>query len=238
MPRRRSSRYRGLATRAGLLLVALVSAGCDPGYGASAVNRSDTAIIIRDGFEKWDLPAHASGQIFTTLGVGKDAVPIDYEVLDAASCQILATQHVTFGSDDDPVIVVAADTTVALGSPGPSISEFLDPVSTDVCPGQADGWGLWILNDTAETFYVRTRSTHEVIVATVTPRSTAMAIGGDDETSTIELLDTECRVLDSHERSGWGPIEGTIDGTRLRLSPGVAPPDDIISYSYTDVCHE
>jgi hypothetical protein len=218
----------------GLAAVALILAGCDPGYGASAINRSGISILIRDGTDKWALPAHASGLIFGTLGEPKDAAPIDYEILDAESCRVLAVQHVDFAKNPEAVVLVAADGSVGLGSPDPSMEAGL--VVSDSCPGAADGWSLWVVNHTADQFYVRTRGTSGTTVAKVRPTSGAMAVGGDNEASTIELLDADCHVVDTYERTGWGYFKGTIDGGKLTITPGITPVATIPSYEYSSAC--
>ena len=65
-----------------------------------------------------------------------------------------------------------------------------------------------------------------------------MAVGGRDETTTIELLDAQCRVVDSHVRTGWGYFTGTIAGSRVTIRPSKPPPDNALSYAYTNACHE
>ena len=229
------TRMRSAPGLLALLALDLVAAACDPGFGASAVNRSETPLVIRDGIDKWLLPAHSSGSIFTTLGVPEEADSIAYEILNAADCHLLATQHVDFVKTLDATIVVSEDAEVALGSPDPSIASSL--ATTDACPGPDDGWLLFIVNRTAKTLYLRTRGPSETIVAAVDPSSSAMAVGGSDETTTIELLDAQCRVLDSHVRTGWGYFTGTIAGSKLTIGPSKPPPESALSYAYTDACH-
>jgi hypothetical protein len=229
------ARARRAAAQLALLAVALVAAACDPGYSVSAVNRSDTPVVVREGTGKWLLPAHTSGLIFSTLGPPEDAPPIDYEILDAADCHLLATQHVDFSKDADASIVVGPDAAIALGSPDPSMESML--AMTDACPGPDDGWSLFIVNETVKALYIRSRGPAETIVAAVDPSSSAIALGGHDETTTIELLDAQCRVLDSHIRKGWGSFMGTIAGSKLTIGPSKAPPDDALSYAYTGACN-
>lgn len=217
-----------------LLAFALVAAACDPGFGASAVNRSETPLVIRDGIYKWLLPAHSSGSIFVTLGLPEEADAIDYEILNASDCHPLAIQHVDFAKTPDAVIVVSENAEVALGSADPNIGSSL--ATTDSCPGPADGWHLFVVNRTAEALYIRTRGPSETIVAAVDPSSSAMAVGGGDETTTIELLDAQCRVLDTHARTGWGYFTGTIAGSKLTIGSSGPPPDDALSYGYTGAC--
>jgi hypothetical protein len=227
------ARTRRTAGVTALLAVAVVAAACDPGYGVSAVNRSGTAVVIRDGTDKWLLPAHSAGVVYATIGPPEHAQPIDYEVLDAASCHLLATQRVDFAKTPDSAIVVGDDGSVAVGSPDPSLGGA-SLAATDACPGPADGWGLLIVNRTAKALYIRTRETGEV--AAIRPSSSGVAGGGKLESSTIELLDARCRVLDSVVRTGWGWFTGTIAGSRLTLRQSKRPPDTAPSYDLTTAC--
>ena len=111
-----------------------------------------------------------------------------------------------------------------------------DLAATEACPGPADGWSLWIVNPSERTYFIRARSGSATIVARVEPNSTRMAVGGFGETSTIELLDADCNVLSSLQRSGWGPFKGVIDEDSLRLEAGVSPVPTILSYGHVRVC--
>ena len=81
---------------AGLLLVALACMACDPGVGVSARNETDQALVVREGATQWSLPAHSSGRVFAQLGSPESVPPRDYDLLDAATCTVLATEHVIY----------------------------------------------------------------------------------------------------------------------------------------------
>lgn len=226
-------RSRGAARILALAAVALVAAACDPGYGVSAVNRSGTDLVIRDGTDKWLLPANSGGGFFATLGTPKGTWPVDYQILDAADCRLVATQRVDFAANPDSAIVVGEDGSVAVGSPDPSYTAS-SLATTDRCPGPADGWGMIVVNRTAKALYLRTRGTGEV--AAIGPSSSGVAAGGTNETTTFELLDARCRVLDTDVRTGWGWFTGTIAGSKLTISPSKAPGENAPYLDLTTAC--
>ena len=58
--------------------------------------------------------------------------------------------------------------------------------------------------------------------AAVLPNQTYLGLGGYDETTTVELLDQGCQVLDTHTRTGWGDFTAMIDGTHFTITIGAA----------------
>jgi hypothetical protein len=218
--------------------LALLLVACDPGYSLSARNDGASAIVIRLGTDKWLVPAHGSGIVFSTLGLPKDATPRDYEVLDAATCKGIGVQHIDWATNADPIIVVGQDASIRLDRPTPAADIQL--ATSDLCPGPADGWGLAVVNSSAKSYYVRSRDGPIVVVARVGPRSNAMSVGGGatfssaTERSVIELLDLKCRVLDTYVRSGWGPFGAKVQGDHLIVQKGVTEQVGISDELVTD----
>ena len=91
--------------------LACVVAGCsgsvsDPGYSAIATNLGDGDVVIRGGASRWHLPAGASGLMAVAIGTADDASPVDYEILDPETCQVLGQLHVVFVTDHLSEVVV------------------------------------------------------------------------------------------------------------------------------------
>jgi hypothetical protein len=215
-----TSRRERVRILPGLLLIALACIACDPFVGVSARNESDQALVVREGAEQWSLPAHGSGRVFSQLGSPESEPPRDYEILDAATCVVLATEHVDFSARAYPEIVVRADRSLVVGSPAPDTGNL---ETTTACPGPDRGWSLWIVNHTATSMFIRSTSPDGYRqVAAALPNQTYLGLGGYDEMTTVELLDQGCRVLDTHTRTGWGDFTATIDGTHFTISIGAA----------------
>lgn len=192
----------------------------DPGYSAEAANESDVAVVIRDRTTKWLLPPHSAGYLFAVIGDVEDAEPITYEILDAETCLPIGEATVEFTPERRSLIVITPDLTPEVGPRG--ARRIIDPVEkVEDCPGKADGWSLWVENHTADVYYVRSRSGVMSEVAYISPRSSKLAIRGDSEASTVELLDRECNVLSTYERTGFAHFRGRIDDGRMIVVPEV-----------------
>lgn len=206
------------------LVGALVLGGCtyrDPGYTAEAANESDTAVVIRDRTTKWTLPPHSAGYLFAVVGDIEEADPITYEVLDAQTCLVIGEATVEFWPERRSTIVIGGDLRAEVELYGRR--RIIQPAEkVDQCPGQADGWSLWVQNRTETVYYVRSRTPGgDSSVAFVSPRSSKLAIRGNTETSTVELLDRQCNVLSTYERQGFDHFRGTIDDGRMVVVPEV-----------------
>lgn len=133
----------GIVRRLGLWLAALacVTAGCshaDPAYGAAAGNRTATDLLIREGVSRWRLPAMSSGIVFMSLGLAEDAPSIEYEILDERTCRVLGVAHVEF-VPNRAMIVVDQDGSIETTALDSSMSGAAPLVTTDACPGSAEG---------------------------------------------------------------------------------------------------
>ena len=222
-PAGRSSRTLASLTLVAAATLALITGACsyrDPGYSAEAANESDFAVVIRDRTTKWHLLPHSAGYLFAVVGDVEKAEPITYEILDAATCLVIGEATVEFFPDRKSLIVIGPDLVAQVGERG--ARRIIDPIAKVAdCPGQADGWSLWIENHTTDVYYVRTRTAAGSDVAYISPRGSRIALRGETESSTIELLDRNCEVLSTYERSGFAHFRGTIDDGRMVVVPDV-----------------
>jgi len=229
---------------AGIAACASMVASCgDPGFGLWARNDRSADVIVRSGTDKWLLPAHSSGIVFATLGVATEADARDYDILDATSCSLIATQRVDWVANGDPVIVVGPSVSVDKRGTQPLNDAQLS--SSERCPGPDDGWLLWVANTSSDSVFLESRDGGDVQTAPIKGKATTFALGGGptlgstSETSVIELYDASCRLLDTQTRSGWGPFKATIDGRHLVIEKGLSPPPKTTpneSSSFGDQC--
>jgi len=201
-------------------------------WGVAAVNATDTAIVIREGRSKWLVPANGSGHLFGNIADGAPPETHDYEILDATTCELLGTQRIVLDAPGTHVVTVQPDGSIALAPFDPSIQNIQLGSADGACPGEADGWSLWVANPTLKTYYLRNGNE----VARVSPNSTAAAVAGYSESSVIELFDADCGLLEVVPRSGWGPVKGTILDDHLTLDAGVAPPPPLGSFNLVAKC--
>jgi hypothetical protein len=211
------------------ILAAALTAACgDPGYGLWAKNDRDSAVIVRRETDRWLLPAHSSGIVFVTLGPPQDAPPVDYEILDANTCTLIGRERVAWATSTSPVIIVGPSPTIG-SIPAESLSDS-QLASSELCPGPADGWSLWVVNTTPKSFFIESQDGANVESAPIKPNVTTYALGGGatigaaNESSTLELFDDSCRLLDTQARSGWGPFKATIDKNGLIIEKGLPAP--------------
>ena len=135
----------------GLATLLLVLAGCapvgDPGYAVVFKNDGGLPFTIRGKphpqggkAANWLLPPKSAGWAFSTIGDSREAPPIDYEIVDASSCQELAVQHVDFSLAPDTgwtefLITVAPDGGSRLDASPNAAGEITeDLATTDLCP--------------------------------------------------------------------------------------------------------
>ena len=205
------------------LLAALALGACtyrDAGYTADVANESDVGVVVRDGVTKWSLPAHSAGYLFGVVGDIEQAEPITYEILDAQTCLVIGEATVEFWPERRSTIVIGGDLRPTVEAYGRR--RIVEPaVKVDECPGAADGWSLWVENRTAEVYYVRSRITGDSDVVFVSQRGNKLAIRGNTQTSTIELLDRDCNVLSRYQRNGFDHFRGTIENGRMTVVPDV-----------------
>ena len=248
MPQRftlgRVTRSAGSSSRSPILtlvaatVASLVLGACtyrDPGYSAEAANESDFAVVIRDRTTKWLLHPHSAGYLFAIVGDPEEAEPITYEILDAATCLPIGEATVEFAPERKSLIVIGPDLTPQVGPRG--ARRIIEPIAkVEECPGKADGWSLWIENHTATVYYVRSRTAAQSDVAYISPRSSKLAIRGITEASTIELLDRDCNVLSTYERTGFAHFRGEIDEDRLIVVPDVLTATNPRQYAGVNQC--
>lgn len=114
-------------------------AGCtgsvsDPGYSAVATNQSNRDVVIREGTDRWRLPMGTSGLVSVTIGSADDASPVDYEILDPETCQVLGQVHVEFVTDKVSEVVVGPTGAVGSRALDSSIPGLEHLEATDLCP--------------------------------------------------------------------------------------------------------
>lgn len=97
----------------------------DPGYAVAIRNESDVPVVVRgdryagvDDDGHWLLRPQSAGIVLSTTGLPREALPIDYAIIDEASCRILGVQHVDFAL-----------------APNPGFSEFIITVRGDFSLG-------------------------------------------------------------------------------------------------------
>ena len=121
--------------RLGLSLSAVIALGCtpvgDPGYTVAIRNDSELSLVVRGDRHaglrdpvQWLLPPRSAGFVLMTIGPPREAQPMDYEIVEPSSCDVLGVQHVDFALAPNPgysmFIVVA----------GPDLSLRLDTRTT------------------------------------------------------------------------------------------------------------
>jgi len=110
-------------------------------------NESDVSLLVRGDSRagmndpvQWLLPPHSAGHLLSETGPPREDPPIDYEILDAASCRVLGSQRVDLALAPNPgysefIVVVAPDMRLrvdALVSADHTIIGDLE--STNACP--------------------------------------------------------------------------------------------------------
>lgn len=126
-----------------LILAAVLAAACgphgDPGYTLAFRNESDRAIVVR-GDDRWLLPPGTAAIAIAKIGPPREANPIDYEILDEATCRVLAVQRVDFALAPNPgysefIVNVLPDLSTRLdvrAVADPAITGSLE--TTSACP--------------------------------------------------------------------------------------------------------
>ena len=208
----------------------------------SVRNDAGRPIVIQRDRSKWEIGA-GEARVLTTLEIGTFASGASFMILDAATCQALASLTLTFETVPDPMIVVppaGAPTSRALtaaerGARGPAPA-----LSPNACVGPADGWNLMVVSRADRAFFLSMTAPNRGGVASpgrvlfdLAPKAsgTIVWIGlvGDTVAGSIDLLDPPtCKLLASVDHPAWGNFVLTIDGAgRMTIEPGPLPTDGV-----------
>ncbi len=223
----------------GALMVCVVSVclvGCDQGVTVTAQNATDHEVIIREAATQWLLPAHGNGVILDQLGPIATFGTRTYEVLDRASCATLGVEVVDFATTPAVTIQVGNDGRVELTSPSPSADGGL-LAKTSLCAGPAAGWTLWVVNSSSVSYFLRATDVHHISQgAAVGPDAAGAVFHGYDGATTVEVLDSACRVLDQLDRVGWGDSTVTIRDGSFAIQAGDGGANRDIQLLPSDAC--
>jgi hypothetical protein len=125
------------------MVLAVALTGCD--YGVSLVgpsvavrNDSGRAIVMRLGTRKWPVGLGEIRSLQPRLPVSAASATLTYEILDAASCQIIETVSVDFKSMPSAAIVVPATGPATVVSAEDGLAGRVDAAdateSPNLCP--------------------------------------------------------------------------------------------------------
>jgi hypothetical protein len=232
---------------AGALLSAVGLTACIHGerlQGPSVSVRNDSGrpLVVQRDRSKWEIGA-GEARLLTTLEISTFTSGASFTIIDAATCEALASLTLTFETVPDPMIVVrpaGAPTARALtaeerGARGPAPA-----LSPNACVGPDDGWNLLVVSRSERAFYLSMTAPNRGGVANpgralfdLAPRASGTIVWtglvGDTVAGAIDLLDpATCKFLASVDHPAWGNFVLTIDAAgRMTIEPGPLPTDGV-----------
>lgn len=223
-----------------VLSLALILGSCDQGHhfvgpSVAVQNGSGRAIVVRQRTKKWSIDVGEARVLLPQLPTSawEPVDPVQYDILDAASCEVIGGVVVDFKATGDTVIVVPPSGSVT------AVRSGSQPVASGVvrgggvttapfaCLGPTDGWTAWIVNSTSVAYdltvsqdeyapnagpYTVRVPPHSSRCLTSAPRPPLPMYAGS-----FDLKDTKGVVIDKVAHDAWGRFMVAIDDGALTL---------------------